>query len=87
MTRAITATIVAAAALAAVASCADPHGLERQRAQFEQYAQPPVESFTYLGHYRRWQLLGNGRFVVWTTTRSTSIRWSAASPRSARWTT
>jgi hypothetical protein len=30
------------------------------------YAGPPIERFTYLGHYSGWRPLGKGRAVFWT---------------------
>lgn len=38
-----------------------------QRSQFEQFAGPPIESFTYLLHYYTWQPLGQLQLVLWTT--------------------
>ena len=37
------------------------------RAQFEQYAGPPIDSFTYLGRYNGFRTLGNKTLVVWTS--------------------
>jgi Family of unknown function (DUF6491) len=32
-----------------------------------QYAGPPIESFTYLGHYNGFRTLGGQDLVIWTT--------------------
>jgi len=37
------------------------------RGNFLKYAGPPVESFTYLGHYNGFRTLGGRDVVVWTT--------------------
>lgn len=34
---------------------------------FLQYAGPPIESFTYLGHYNGFRTLGGQDLVIWTT--------------------
>jgi hypothetical protein len=34
---------------------------------FLQYAGPPIESFTYLGHYNGFRTLGGLDLVIWTT--------------------
>ena len=34
---------------------------------FEQYAGPPIEGFTYLGHYNGFRTLGGLDLVIWTT--------------------
>jgi hypothetical protein len=39
----------------------------RQAALYQQYAGPPVESFTYLGRYDSWTYIGQNQLVVWTT--------------------
>jgi|SRR5579863_4671625 len=41
----------------------DQAALER----FEKYAGPPIEQFTWLGHYWSWQYLAQYKLVVWTT--------------------
>ncbi len=38
-----------------------------QLAQFQQFAGPPINDFTYLLHYYAWKSLGNYQLVVWTT--------------------
>jgi hypothetical protein len=60
-------------ALALLAACAGiPQNAHetRQASMYEQYAGPPVESFTYLGHYDSWTSIGNNQLVVWTTPNS-----------------
>ena len=37
------------------------------RQTFLQYAGPPIESFTYLGHYNGFRTLGGQDLVIWTT--------------------
>src|SRR5579862_9550720 len=37
------------------------------KATFEQYASPPVDSFTYLGRYNGVRILDGNNFVLWTT--------------------
>ncbi|HTV77419.1 MAG TPA: DUF6491 family protein [Steroidobacteraceae bacterium] len=37
------------------------------RQMFEQYAGPPIESFTYLGHYNGFRTLGGLDVVIWTS--------------------
>jgi len=69
MSGTIRATVLAGVALAALAACAAnpkrPAPAE-ERAQFRQYAGPPIASFTYLGHYNGWRALGEGQVVLWT---------------------
>src|SRR5579862_9119430 len=36
-------------------------------ANFMKYAGPPIEGFTYLGHYTGFRTLGDKAVVVWTT--------------------
>jgi hypothetical protein len=36
-------------------------------ATFLQYAGPPIERFTYLGHYTEFRTLGDKELVIWTT--------------------
>jgi hypothetical protein len=40
---------------------------DAERARYEAYAGPPIESFTYLGRYDSWQPVGTNEVVVWTT--------------------
>jgi hypothetical protein len=40
---------------------------DAQRARYDAYAGPPIEQFTYLGHYDSWQPIGTNELVVWTT--------------------
>ena len=37
------------------------------RETYLKYAGPPVESFTYLGHYNGFRTLGGQDVVIWTT--------------------
>ena len=39
---------------------------DAQRARYESYAGPPVDSFTWLGRYDSWQPIGTNELVVWT---------------------
>jgi hypothetical protein len=42
---------------------------ERALAQYEAYAGPPVDSFTWLGRFDSWEALGKDRLAVYTTSR------------------
>ncbi len=57
---------IAPALLGACASVAQ-HGKQQQLQQYLQYAEAPVDSFTYLGHFDDWQSLSDTQLVVWTT--------------------
>lgn len=63
--------ILAGTALALLAACASvaQHSRNRQMQlqQYLQYAEAPVERFTYLGHFEDWQSLSDTQLVVWTT--------------------
>jgi hypothetical protein len=39
---------------------------DAQRAHYESYAGPPVDSFTWPGRYDSWQPIGTNELVVWT---------------------
>ncbi|HTY94167.1 MAG TPA: DUF6491 family protein [Steroidobacteraceae bacterium] len=57
-------------ALALMAGCATgSHVLSPAptREQFLQYAGPPIEGFTYLGHYDGFRTLGGNEVLIWTT--------------------
>jgi Family of unknown function (DUF6491) len=57
-------------AVAALAACSGIPLRERQdaqRARYESYAGPPIENFTWLGHFDSWQPIGTNEVVVWTT--------------------
>src|ERR1700733_3967247 len=57
-----------ATALAILAACASVQQRKTQQLQqYLQYAQMPVDSFTYLGHFDDWQSLSDTQLVVWTT--------------------
>jgi hypothetical protein len=57
-----------ASAVALLAACASvQHRKTEQLQQYLQYAQAPVDSFTYLGHFDDWQSLSDTQLVVWTT--------------------
>ena len=61
-------TLLPAVALLAACNEIPRTDREAQQAQlFQQYAGPPVESFTYLGRYDSWTSLGGNQLVVWTT--------------------
>ena len=50
--------------------CADMqpnHSDDVARENFLKYAGPPVDSFTYLGHYNGFRALGGRDVVVWTS--------------------
>ena len=36
-------------------------------AMYRQYAGPPIDGFTYLGHYNGFRTLGGQQLVIWTT--------------------
>ncbi len=60
--------LLAAAAL--LAGCSGIPLKERdaaQRSRYEAYAGPPVDRFTWFGHYYGWEDLGPTDLVVWTT--------------------
>lgn len=69
----------AAALVALLASCstnkaagpsaAEPTTQQRALARYEAYAGPPVDSFTWLGHFDSWEGLGENRLLVYTTPR------------------
>jgi len=59
------------AALTAATACSSLHHRESEQAtlqRFLDYAGPPVESFSYLGHFDNWRSLGPDKLVVWTAT-------------------
>jgi hypothetical protein len=57
-----------ASALALLSGCASMQQRNAQQLQqYLRYAQMPVESFTYLGHFDDWQSLSDTQLVVWTT--------------------
>ncbi|HUL18763.1 MAG TPA: DUF6491 family protein [Steroidobacteraceae bacterium] len=61
---------LALAGLAAlVAACSGSPRLSaaQQRERYTAYAQAPVNSFTWLGHFYSWQTLGDNQLVVFTT--------------------
>ena len=58
---------ILAAALAACTTTSPNQRDDAARAQFEQYAGPPIGSFTYLGRYYGWRSLGRDTLVIWTT--------------------
>src|SRR5579872_1190076 len=35
--------------------------------EFQRYAGPPIEQFTWLGRYYSWQYVGQYKVVIWTT--------------------
>jgi Family of unknown function (DUF6491) len=39
---------------------------QQQLEEFQRYAGPPIEQFTWLGHYYSWQYVGQYKVVVWT---------------------
>jgi len=56
------------ALLAACASVAQhSKNQQMQLQQYLQYAEAPVDSFTYLGHFDDWRALSDTQLVVWTT--------------------
>ena len=40
---------------------------EERRAQYAAYAGPPIQQFTWLGHFDSWEPLGQNDLVVFTT--------------------
>jgi Family of unknown function (DUF6491) len=50
-------------------SAAEPTTQQRALARYEAYAGPPVDSFTWLGHFDSWEALGKDRLLVYTTPR------------------
>jgi hypothetical protein len=40
---------------------------QQLREQYLQYAQPPIDHFTYLSRYDSWRALSRTQLVVWTT--------------------
>jgi hypothetical protein len=57
-------------ALALLTACSGIPLKERDQARrerYESYAGPPIEKFTYLGHYDSWQPIGTNELVVWTS--------------------
>lgn len=63
----LTAFIFAAVLLA---GCVAPEPRERDvatEATYLKYSGPPIDSFTYLGHYDGFQILDSTQVVIWTT--------------------
>src|SRR3984885_4009854 len=56
-------------ALAVLCACTSlaQHNKPEQLQRYLQYAQAPVDGFTYLGHFDDWQSLSDTQLVVWTT--------------------
>ena len=55
-------------AVASLTACSGIPLQQREQAQrdrYEAYAGPPVDHFTYLGHYDSWQPIGTNELVVW----------------------
>jgi Family of unknown function (DUF6491) len=40
---------------------------DETRARYEAYAGPPIQQFTWIGHYDSWSAVGTNELVVWTT--------------------
>ena len=40
---------------------------DERRARYESYAGPPIQQFTWLGHYDSWEPIGTNELVVRTT--------------------
>jgi hypothetical protein len=60
--------IVGLVALLAACSSTSPRLTEtQQRERYASYAQPAVDSFTWLGRFYSWQTLGDNQLVVFTT--------------------
>src|SRR5262249_40805347 len=56
-------------ALALLAACSGIPLKEREAAErdrYEAYAGPPVDHFTWFGHYDGWNPIGKHELVVWT---------------------
>lgn len=58
---------ILAALLAACSSIPREQREQQQLAEYLQYAGPPVDQFTWLGHYYGWQSLSQTQLIVWTT--------------------
>jgi len=62
-------TIAAAVLLALLGACSSvPYARQQQtHDRFMAYAGPPVDQFTWLGHFDSWQSLSRSELVVFTT--------------------
>src|SRR5690242_7673858 len=60
--------VLLTAALLTVACSGIPrrNGDQEALEQYLQYAGPPVDHVTYLGHYDNWQSVGQYQLVLWT---------------------
>ncbi|HZO20970.1 MAG TPA: DUF6491 family protein [Steroidobacteraceae bacterium] len=68
--RALWTLLVSAVCGALLAGCSSVPRQQRDQQQLEQYLQyagPPVDRITWLGHYYGWQSLSQTQLVVWTT--------------------
>jgi hypothetical protein len=61
--------LVAAVGFVLLASCASSthQSDQERRAQFAAYAGPPIQQFTWLGHFYSWDALSKDQLVVFTT--------------------
>jgi Family of unknown function (DUF6491) len=70
--RPISFPLVAAVTALLLVACAgtaqQPSAQDKALARYSAYAGPPVDRFTWLGHYDGWEPLGKDRLVIFTTT-------------------
>jgi hypothetical protein len=60
-------TLTAAALLAGYVTGATAKSVTPTTETYLQYAGPPIDDFTYLGHYDGFNALGGNDVVIWTT--------------------